>query len=701
MMYQRPFNSASLLLLSILSLGLTCLPAAAAPKPDQVIDARGLKIGERKEGDPGDRPRLDFHFNSAPNPTEVSLQINHRDAMLPLFVLVNEQPVGQIGRSYKIPNVSHVPVPAGVLKAGENTVSIVGEVFGRNALIEQISLFNQPLRELLKLRPVSVTVTDEATGQPVPARISIVNRKGEGPEILYVSATNCAVRIGMIYTTGTRTSFEVPEGEYEIYATRGMEWGLGRQKVSLHAGPPAEVALRIRRQVDTTGFVAADTHIHNVTFSGHGDATIDERMVTLAGEGVELAVATDHNHLTDYRPYQARLKLNSHFTPVVGNEMTTKNGHLNAFPMPLGVEVPNARETNWVKLVAEARMKGAKVVILNHPRWPDETTNPMMRFNFNRASGDRFNGPAFTFNAMELVNSSSGSYLNRKELSDDELRLFADWFPILNRGEKITGVGASDSHTANNPVGQGRTYIRSSTDDAAHLDVDELVRTFLAGDTSVSYGIFAEATVNQNHHMGELVRPADGKVDVDFRVASADWIQPRRAVVFLNGLLVAKKKLQPTPGKPFDQHLKFSIKTPPHDAYLVGAVFGDGVTEPYWPTVAKFTAAVANPIYLDNDGDGRFQSPRETARKMLTATDGSLKSIWSLLEKSDDALAGQMLGLLYLERDADFVKQLDARLRTAAAHRELYQTFLAHSPLVVVEAKALKASTKTKSKNRP
>ena len=82
----------------------------------------------------------------------------------------------------------------------------------------------------------------------------------------------------------------------------------------------------------------------------------------------------------------------------------------------------------------------------------------------------------------------------------------AEIIHAANRGEKITGVGSSDSHTVMNPVGQGRTYIRSSTDDAAHLNVDELVQTFLSGDTSVSYGIFAEATVN-GQHMGAMLKP--------------------------------------------------------------------------------------------------------------------------------------------------------------------------------------------------
>src|SRR6185295_13008384 len=151
------------------------------------------------------------------------------------------------------------------------------------------------------------------------------------------------------------------------------------------------------------------------------------------------------------------------------------------------------------------------------------------------------------------------------------------------------------------------------------------------------------------------------KVEVSLHVASADWVRPRRAVVFLNGLPVAEKKLQPVDGKPFDQRVTFSINVPKHDAHLVCAVFGDGIAAPFWRTLGKFTAAVTNPLYLDNDGDGKYQSPRATAEKLLTATDGSLKSLWNAVEKSDDALAGQMLGSLYLRPDAGFVRQLDAR----------------------------------------
>jgi hypothetical protein len=40
-----------------------------------------------------------------------------------------------------------------------------------------------------------------------------------------------------------------------------------------------------------------------------------------------------------------------------------------------------------------------------------------------------------------------------------------------------------------------------------------------------------------------------------------------------------------------------------------------------------------------------------------------------------------MLGLLYLGREAEFVRELDMRVRASAEKRGLYRTFLENSPL--------------------
>src|SRR5262249_44406832 len=181
----------------------------------------------------------------------------------------------------------------------------------------------------------------------------------------YGARLHTALRRGIAYTADGEATVELAPGDYTLVATRGTEWGIDRRAVTVARAAPGSaavgpIALTIDREVDTTGFIAADTHVHTLTFSGHGDASVEERMVTLAGEGVELAVATDHNHETDYRPVQEHMGLHEHFTPVIGDEVTTGVGHMNAFPLDPSLQTPDHTLKDWIALVDGMRAAGAK-----------------------------------------------------------------------------------------------------------------------------------------------------------------------------------------------------------------------------------------------------------------------------------------------------------------------------------------------------
>ena len=56
-----------------------------------------------------------------------------------------------------------------------------------------------------------------------------------------------------------------------------------------------------------------------------------------------------------------------------------------------------------------------------------------------------------------------------------------------------------------------------------------------------------------------------------------------------------------------------------------------------------------------------------------------------------------MIGLVYLERPADFIRQLDARIRAAAGARALYRSFQENSPLIVVKVRKPAGRAKAKT----
>ena len=114
------------------------------------------------------------------------------------------------------------------------------------------------------------------------------------------SDPHLAVRAGVVYVGDGHAVLSVPVGQYTLYAGRGFAYSLASTKLDVRAGDNPHVTLRLRRVVPTAGYVSCDTHIHTFTYSRHGDATIEERMLTLAGEDIELPIATDHYLQIDY-----------------------------------------------------------------------------------------------------------------------------------------------------------------------------------------------------------------------------------------------------------------------------------------------------------------------------------------------------------------------------------------------------------------
>lgn len=636
----------------------------------RVLDAQFHHLGDSEIKDwPGvaEKPEgTAFHlkFMASANPTPVTLRFRQRDVDGVWRLGVNGKEITGLQRIRPDKTASY-EIPAGVLHDGENQLDIVPDNKTDDIAIGQIVLHDVPLRRLLDLQTLDLGVTDADSGHALPARISIVAADGSLPEIYTPKTEKIALRDGIVYLAGNAT-VELPAGKYQVAATRGMEWSRDEETVDLTQAP-AKANFQLRREVDTRGFVAADTHIHTYTFSGHGDATVPERLLSLAGEGVELAVATDHNHNTDYRPEQEKLGLNNYFTPVTGNEVTTPIGHFNAFPLKPGREVPPFKETNWVKVVDGMRMKGATVVILNHPRWPKIDDSPFSKEGLNRATGERASGARFTFDAMELINSTV-------EMRDP-LYLFNDWFALLNAGEKITAVGSSDSHTVGDPVGQGRTYIPSSMDDPSKLNVDELCENLLKGRATISMGIYCEAKVNGKFGPGDLVPVDDGKVEVELRIAAPDWIHPTKAMLFLNGEKKAEQTVASEIGKPTNATLKFALPATGVDAYLVGVVVGDPVKYAGWKTLNDYTLAAANPVYLDVNGDGRYNSPRDSAQRILASVGGDVEALINTLEIVPPPIGVQMLAFTHHQRTGSDLQRLNQALDRMALFKPLYALY--------------------------
>ncbi len=584
---------------------------------------------------------------------EWAVSLNGRE----LFTLKRELPLGT--RWYVL--------PPGSLREGRNLLAVAPRRPGDDITVGRIRILLQSLEEHFRLGTLAVTVRDRATGAASPARITVVDQEGRRVPLFRPDPEATPVRDGVFYPPFGRARVRLAAGRYRVYATRGPEWSLARAEVEVPYRGQASLDLELAREVDTRGWIACDTHIHTVTFSGHGDASLDERLWTLAGEGVEVPIATDHNHQTDYRSRQVELGLTDWYTPVTGNEVSTENGHFNAFPLNPGGPLPDHRLTDWEALVADIRAKGARVVILNHPRWPSFDEGPFGVFTLNRASGDRQSGAAFTFDALEIYNSTEAG-------SPPEM-LLRDWFALLNRGDRVGVVGSSDSHTVLDPVGQGRTWVPVSDDDPARVDLEEVYAAFQEGRTVAGLGVFAVLEAGGEPAMGRLLDGRSGRLQVSLRVASASWLRPEKVTLYLNGLPVEVRELPPGEG-PLDTVLDFDLMLPPHDAFLVAAVRGPSPGGVWWFNRLDWSGAITNPAWIDREGDGTWTSARDLARDLLQRIGGRPEALLRSFEEVDAAVAIQALALSSEAAMQALAPELERRAAAAGPAAELLRLFL-------------------------
>jgi hypothetical protein len=648
------------LLVLLVMLGQTSLGSHAADPPDAplVLNEKRVRLGttgapewESFATDPPVARRLDLKFNAQSSVHEATLFIRQFDVRQDWFVELNGRRLGKLFLM-EADLVHHLPIPPGALRDGENLLSILPPKENDDIVIHEVRIDPRPPDEVLAEATLSALVTDDQR-KAVPCRLTIVDSRGTLAPLLapVEDAPNMAVRPGVVYTGNGQAEIGLPAGDYTVFASRGFEWSVATQQVHVASGQMTPVTLSLRREVPTPGWVSCDTHVHTFTHSRHGDATVEERMFTLAGEGIELPIATDHNLNIVYAEAARRTGTAQYFTSVTGNEVTTPAGHFNIFPVQPEARVPDFKLTDWPRLMSAMRATpNVRVVVLNHPRNVHNDFQPFAATNFNAVSGENLRGPEFTFDAMELLNSSAQQ--------SDYLLVFRDWFALLNHGYRITAVGSSDSHDVSRYiVGQGRTYIACPDADPGRLDVATACSNLLAGHALVSMGLLAQMTVEEKFGVGDVATKLTKNVHVQVRVLGPSWVSATNVMLFANGVVLREQALDPnkTSGVGVKAVVNWTIPRPAHDVHLVALASGPEVTAPFWaipkpyqPTSPKWTGrviAATNPIWLDADGDGRFTAARGYARKLVERHGSNPKTLLPALATFDEATAAQAASL--------------------------------------------------------
>lgn len=566
---------------------------------------------------------------------------------------------------------------------------------------------------------LAVNVTD-GHGDPLPAKVTVVGFDPAPDPLNHTSLAGILSINGFVFSsdvknkgadlygltgvhfadrTGTIDEVAVPPGQYQVVVTRGPEYSAYRENVTIGSDQTTTVTATLVQVVDPIGFVATDHHVHLIN-SLDSAVTRDDRIRTMAAEGVEYFVATDHDFLTDLRSDVERLGLDAFVKAGIGSEITTFNlGHFNAYPLVRDADRVAGGPIDWGRAPATPGMG-----------YPSDGSFDLSPREVFAAARDRFDGPdgavqinhfnSGTLGFFNLANIDTAevppqsaidpggirqdpSITNLYDDGYDALELwidgdrsqtqlvtdanFGDWFNLLNQGRIKTGMADSDTHTtAIVQAGGPRTYLASSSDEPAELSDAELARSVINGQAIATNGPFVHvvAVGVEDRQAGlafgqsNLLLASDGGATLLVNVRSPDWAPfdeiavyvstipepaddgspvPRYAVTPTQTLVAGTdfqvRQVTVTEGDVSATRLETDVQISvpaTSDAWVVVTVKGsDGVSPPLWPmnpqdldresnqTLAELTDgnvgeggqpafAFTNPIYLDVDGNGRF-----------------------------------------------------------------------------------------------
>jgi hypothetical protein len=385
----------------------------------------------------------------------------------------------------------------------------------------------------------------------------------------------------------------VRPGTYRVTSSRGPEYNTIEVQIDVKAGATVSLAHSLERVVDTTGWIASDLHLHSINSVDSG-MKLSDRVRAVAAEGVEWAVSTDHNFITDYTPYIQAAGLSDWLGSSVGLELSTlESGHFNGYPLDYDVGAVGHGSFEWARrtpdeLFAELRALGRygpenTIVQVNHARDTilgyfgqydrsaldaSEIVASGITAGFTQLTGPAFRDEAgdtvfsWDFDALELLNGKLFWQIHHYRVperlpagelpeeippagailvdEDGEVAfpgVVDDWYNLLNLGHRFVGVGTSDSHAGDDEPGYFRTMVHVGTDDPRGMHELDFVRGMKSRRVVATNGPMIDFSVNGTPTGGEVV-DADGVVRIDYRLQAARWVGLDQLNVIRNGLLI-------------------------------------------------------------------------------------------------------------------------------------------------------------------
>ncbi|MBN2528271.1 MAG: CehA/McbA family metallohydrolase [Deltaproteobacteria bacterium] len=478
---------------------------------------------------------------------------------------------------------------------GDYTVSLVtpGGRQGKSVAVTETPMDREISFSTVLPGTVHYLITDD-NYMSLPARLVIRGIPPTpdpilGPRHMASGAEN------VVYSASGAGAFELPEGRYEILATHGPEYSLGQRDLQVVSERPVSAPFQLTQEVNKGDWRSADLHLHAEP-SPDSDVSLTDRIISLFAENVDIAVATDHNTVTDYGIplHQRPFPQIHHLETESGVEITTKKprwGHFNVFPWPAGEPAPPFMEQTPESIFSFVRTHHPNAIIqVNHPRMDYHHIGYFTIARLNLME-NRFDipGASFDFDTIEIFN---GMDLKHPEIVKQNLE---EWFALLNQGHRFVATGNSDSHfLVGHFAGYPRNYVYLPDEASIQAPVSALADALLAGKSFVSNGPFLTASIGDATFGDEIMVDSHSETVVHIEVQSPSWLPVDVVEIVVNGQSKGIIPLE-LPDDARVQSLDVPIEFT-EDAWVVIKVSGTAKMNHILPGIDASPLAFSNPI---------------------------------------------------------------------------------------------------------
>lgn len=460
----------------------------------------------------------------------------------------------------------------------------------------------------------AIHVVATEAGSPVPVRVQVLPAGGQNIPTVpnsYGETRIAAGRLHVAYPITGDVTLPAPPGTWEVVVSRGYEYELVRQTVTVTANQTVRVDAPLDRAVDTTGVQCGDFHVHTWRSNDSGDQALT-KVAQAVADGVELPVRSDHEWVADFSSEIAQLGVQAFAYSIGSIELTSFEvwGHMGVFPLVPDATQVNAGAPRWQSFptpdhpdtplatlsppavfdAVRARPE-APIVIINHPHsgknyFPYVGYDPATGLASAAADWDT------KFTLVEVFNNS--------DWLGNRTGTVADWLGLLRAGRKVFAVGSSDSHgIATSPVGYPRTCIQLGTDDPRQLSAGLVRDQLAAGHGTVSGGIYVTARIG-TAGPGDTTTGAGTPQHVDVTIQAATWVDVTTIEVVVDGQTVDTVPIMPGDADPTNPVIRWRGQIPVSvqatGGFVVIAAYGAQPLEPVHPGLVPF--GVANPIFV-------------------------------------------------------------------------------------------------------